>query len=76
MGLRGRLMGSHDHSNLDRVGRDPGISKHVVQEDMCLVGWLYAVYRSTREFFTHIYGDVTIVGEGLQILTYARHFGH
>ena len=29
------------------------------------------VYRTTREFFTH--GNVTITGEGLQILTYARH---
>ena len=28
--------------------------------------------RPTREFF-HSYGDVTITGEGLQILTYARH---
>ena len=22
----------------------------------------------------HVYGDITIAGEGLQILTYARHF--
>ena len=32
---------------------------------------LFVVFRPTREFFTH--GDVTITGEGLQILTYARH---
>ena len=32
---------------------------------------LFAVFRPTREFFTH--GDVTIAGEGLQILTYAPH---
>ena len=32
---------------------------------------LFMVYRTTREFFTH--GNVTITGEGLQILTYARH---
>ena len=30
------------------------------------------VFRSTREFFTR-YGDVTIAGEGLQILIYVRH---
>ena len=29
------------------------------------------VFRSTREFFTH--GDVTMTGEGFQVLTYARH---
>ena len=29
------------------------------------------IYRPTEEFFT--YGDVTMTGEGLQILTYARH---
>ena len=34
---------------------------------------LFGVYRPTREFFTQSYGDVTIIGEGLQILTYARH---
>ena len=33
---------------------------------------LFGVYRPTREFF-HSYGDVTITGEGLQILTYAQH---
>ena len=40
---------------------------------MCAVGcWMNEVYRHSREFF-HSYGDVTIAGEGLQILTYARH---
>ena len=32
---------------------------------------LFRVYRPTLEF-SHSYGDVTITGEGLQILTYAR----
>ena len=32
---------------------------------------LLVVFRPTREFITH--GDVIIAGEGLQILTYARH---
>ena len=35
-----------------------------------LVGWLYRVHRPTRKFFTQM---ETISGEGLQILTYARH---
>ena len=30
-------------------------------------------FRPTREFFTHLIGDVTIAGEELQIFTYARH---
>ena len=34
--------------------------------------YMYGIYRPTREFF-HSYGDVTITGEGLQILTYVRH---
>ena len=34
---------------------------------------LLVVFRPTWEFFTHSYTDVTITGEGLQILTYARH---
>ena len=33
---------------------------------------LFGVFCPTRDFF-HSYGDVTIAGEGLQILTYARH---
>ena len=33
---------------------------------------LFVVFRPTRELFTS-YGDVTIAGEGVQILTYARH---
>ena len=32
---------------------------------------LFGVFRPTREF--HLFGDVTITGEGLQILTYAWH---
>ena len=36
--------------------------------DYCLFG----VFRPTREFF-YSFGDVTITGEGLQILTNARH---
>ena len=35
---------------------------------------MFRGFRSTRELFT-LYGDVTIVDEGLQILTYARHLG-
>ena len=27
----------------------------------------------TREFFTYLHGDVTMTGEELKILTYARH---
>ena len=34
---------------------------------------LLGVYRPTRSRIFHSYGDVTITGEGLQILTYARH---
>ena len=34
-----------------------------------LVGWVYGVYRPTREFFTLMETYVTIAGEGLQILT-------
>ena len=33
---------------------------------------LFRVFRPSRGFF-HSYGDVTITGEGLQILTYTRH---
>ena len=32
----------------------------------------FGVFRPTREFL-HSYGDVTITGERLQMLTYARH---
>ena len=34
---------------------------------------LFGNYRPTREFFFHLYEDVTITVEGLQILTYAWH---
>ena len=37
-----------------------------------LVFWLLGVFHPTREFF-HSYGDVTMTGERLQILTYAQH---
>ena len=38
---------------------------------LCLFWFcLFKVYRPTREFFTHM---ETITGDGLQILTYARH---
>ena len=33
---------------------------------------LFGAFRPTREFF-HSYGDVTIAGEGPQMLTYALH---
>ena len=33
---------------------------------------LFGVFRPTREFF-YSYGEVTITGKGLQILTYTRH---
>ena len=36
---------------------------------VCLSICLFGVYRPTRDF--HSFGDVTIAGEGLQILTYA-----
>ena len=34
--------------------------------------FVLGVYRPTGDFF-HLYGDVTIAGEGLQIFTYTRH---
>ena len=37
---------------------------------VCLSICLFGVYRPTRDF--HSFGDVTIAGEGLQILTYDR----
>ena len=42
---------------------------------MALCGWficLIVVFHPTQEFF-YSYGDATITGEGLQILTYAWH---
>ena len=33
----------------------------------------FSDFRTTGEFFTHMEQDFTIVGEGLQILTYAQH---
>ena len=38
---------------------------------VCLFFWFFFV--PLKKIF-HSYGDVTITGEGLQILTYARHF--
>ena len=34
---------------------------------------LFVVFCPARKFFIHAYGDVSITGEGLQILTYAQH---
>ena len=33
---------------------------------------LFGGFRHTQEFF-HLYGNITIIGEGLQILTYTQH---
>ena len=33
---------------------------------------LFGVYRPTKVFF-HSYGDITFTGEGVQVLTNARH---
>ena len=34
---------------------------------------MFVVLRPTGKIFTHAYGDVTFIGEGLQNLSYARH---
>jgi hypothetical protein len=33
-----------------------------------LIDWLFTVLRPAREFF-HLYGDITVTGEGLQNLS-------
>ena len=40
---------------------------------VCLFVWFFGVFLSHSRIF-HSFGDVIIDGEGLQILTYARHF--
>ena len=39
---------------------------------VCLFVCLFRAFHPTRKF-CHLYGDVTITGEGLRILTYTRH---
>ena len=42
-----------------------------VEINVLFICCLFWVFRPTQEFFTH--GDVTITGEGLQMLIFARH---
>ena len=40
---------------------------------VCLLDCLFVWYLSSHSRILHLYGDATIIGERLQMLTYARH---
>ena len=64
-------MGSNDdtvYNGIIQFGPKTGLTPVARSVVVCLFG----VFLPTREFF-HSYGDVTITGEELHILTYARH---
>ena len=59
------------HTNLSPEGTSIGLS---VQRPLVFVCLFVGFFRPTWRIL-HSYGDVTFTGEGLQILTYARHSG-
>ena len=62
------------HENL-RTALFSRLVRHAIAtEDMILDFFcMIVVYRPTREFAIHMETSCTVTGEGLQILTYARH---
>jgi hypothetical protein len=66
-GKQGGTMGFGRTSNQEQVRTDTNNMPTIVPEKTSKVGWLVVYCFTSRSRIFHLYGDVTIAGEGLQI---------
>ena len=67
--VKRRILMSKDPTLIFKIALHLLIFKIIQLQNLCLFLWSFPTH--SRIF--HTFGDVTIAGEGLQMLTYARH---